>query len=257
MTTKPTIIVAVDREHLPELAVSLPTWRKNVEDFDLFPAMIIFDDDYDGMKESIARSEVFDMISMRHGPTRFISSRSIVGDMTRQGGQPITQREKMLTALAFAPLHVSTPTYLKLDTDTIALPVADSLLSCGVLKDAPIAAPRWGYTKPGSWIDTLDQWADQVAPGNVKPYREPAGRIARSKRIISYAMLGSTAFARQCLSLLGGSNRLPVPSQDTFYWYCCELLGKKCQRLSPNSLQWRHAGGNMRKLKELASEAMQ
>lgn len=252
MTTKPTIIVAVDREHLPELAVSLPTWRKNVDDFDRCPMIVIYDD-------ALSRDdlELAVRLTIDIDDSDFMPVSKIVGDMTRQGGQPITQREKMLTALAFAPFHIATLTYLKLDTDTIALPVVDSLLRCDVSNGSPIAAPRWGYTKPGSWIDTLDQWADRVAPGNAKPYRLPAGRITKSSRIISYAMLGSTMFARQCLSLLGDSNRLPVPSQDTFYWYCCELLGKKCQRLSPNSLQWRHAGGNMRKLKELAAEALQ
>ena len=250
--TNLTVIVGVDRQHLEELRVSLPTWVRNVDGLADFQFVMI--GDVESIDDDLSDDALLlaNMCGVNNVTFRDVSAILPAGFPPRHD---VTQRERMLTALAFAPSLVSTPTYLKLDTDTVALPVRDKLLSAKVTGSRPIAAPRWGYTKPGSWLDTLDLWSDQTAPGNAKPYRVASGGVAKSQRIISYAMLGDTEFAKRCLQMLT-SPRLPVPSQDTFYWYCAELLGREISRLSTSEICWRHAGGNMRKLKELAAEAM-
>lgn len=248
----PTVIVAVDSPHIRELALSLPTWAVNVPGIARWPFLFIGDDD-DSIRDG---REIFGESGIKR--VEFARASDILPS-DFPAGNAVTQRERMLTALAFAPLRVQTQLFLKLDTDTIALPgdgdgVVDSW--CKIHSNTPIAAPRWGYTKPGHWLDTLDRWADRVAPGNAKPYRLPSGGVAKSPRIISYAMLGDTSFARECLMLNGNANRLPVPSQDTFYWYCAALLGREVLRLPTPRIRWRHAGGNMDKLQSLASEAV-
>lgn len=248
----PTVTVAIDRHHLEELRVSLPTWVRNVDGFADFPFILI--GDVESIDDNLSNDALLlaNTCGVNNVTFRDVAAVLPAGFPSRHD---VTQRERMLTALAFAPSMVTTPTYLKLDTDTVALPVRDKLLSAKVTGSRPIAAPRWGYTKPGHWLDTLDLWSDQTAPGNAKPYRVASGGVAKSQRIISYAMLGDTAFANRCLRMLT-SPRLPVPSQDTFYWYCAMLLGREVSRFSTNEICWRHAGGNMRKLKKLAAESM-
>ncbi len=248
-TERPTIIVGVDAVHAAEWSVSLPTWLKNVPGIREFPFLVIADDP--------VTLEIAHGMVRHHELTAHVTSAYSILPKKFPRRFDVTQREMMLSALAFAPLEIETRCFFKIDTDTVAFPLVDCLLSTmpKVSSKRPFAAPRWGYTKPGHWVDTLDRWSDEVAPGNAKPYRVTSGGVARSNRFISYAMIGDTTFARECLSLAG--SRLPVPSQDTFYWYCAELLGRKVIRLNPHDTCWRHAGGNHGKLARLAAEALE
>lgn len=242
-----TTIVAVDQEHLEELRVSWPTWRANSRPITYSPLIVLCD------SENVR--DQLDFIDIEFEPLLV----SDVLPVSFPPGHHITQRERMLTALTYAAKVVSTDWFLKLDTDSIAFGGDDSLLDTDWDEDdspPDVVAPRWGYTKPGHWIDELDRWADLVAPHNAKPFRRMSGGVAKSSRIISYAMLGRTEFVRQCLAKVNGNGRLPVPSQDTFTWYAAELFQRRIKRLNPHTIRWKHAGGRLHKLRTLAAEAL-
>lgn len=257
-----TTIVAIDRQHLEELRVAWPTWAKNAPQC-VRRMLVIYDD------VSLECRVPEDMLHpdnpngigfmtnahgiVRHGEIKPIS---LILPKSFPLDNSVTQRERMLTALTYAPQFIDTPYFLKLDTDTIARKSGSPVLDSWFDGSPAIIAPRWGYTKPGHWLDTLDRWADVVAPGNEKPARVASGGVAKSARIISYAMFGRTDFAKRIVDLVesgGGQCRLPVPSQDTFSWYAATLFGEQVTRLSPAETGWKHCGGDMRKLRELAA----
>lgn len=260
-----TTIVAIDKTHLEELRLSWPTWERNAPECIRY--MLVIHDDMSA-NESIFPSQLDpdapDGIGFMTN-SRLVQSGAVVSASSLlPAGFPrdpnaTTQRERMLTALAMAPKLVQMSYYLKLDTDTIATKsgrsVADSWFA---YQDKPpaIIAPRWGYTKPGHWLDSLDRWADEVAPGNEKPKRESSGGVAKSPRIISYAMFGRTDFAKSMIELIEKRGRLPVPSQDTFSWYAASLFREPIVRLNPSASCWRHYGGNLNRLKLAAAEAV-
>lgn len=258
-----TAIVAIDRQHLEELRVAWPTWARNAPEC-MRRMLVIYDDVSSECRvpEFMLHPDEPTGIGfmtnsrgiVRHGAIKPISD--ILPESFPRDGVSVTQRERMLTALTHSPRFVDTPYFLKLDTDTVAADSGAYLDESWFDGSPAIIAPRWGYTKPGHWLDTLDRWADVVASGNEKPHRIMSGGIAKSKRIISYAMFGRTDFAKRIVDLVesgGGQCRLPVPSQDTFSWYAATLFGEQVVRLNPAETGWKHCGGNMRKLRELAA----
>ena len=249
-----TTIVAVDAEHLREFVVAFPTWVQNVRGFDRKSLLLLFD-------SNMSAGEIASLHAYSDCPVHV--DEILPPKFPRT--YAVTQRERMLSAIAYATRRVTTKWFLKLDTDTIAMPGGDWLYEAAVKNEdasggAVIIAPRWGYTKPGHWLDMLDLWADTVPQlrHSYRPKRTMSGNVAKSPRIISYAMFGRTDFANECLDLLADreGRRLPVPSQDTFAWYCAVAMQRDVVRVNPSGIRWRHAGGNYGKLTTLAREAL-
>jgi hypothetical protein len=247
-----TMLVAVDAPHLEELRIVWPTWVRHAPDVLAIPLLLVFDD----VSANAVWHPDLHWLHKAHGGLVTAPLSSVLPTGYSRNPATITQRERMLTGLVYAARHITTPWFLKLDTDTLAVPEGRFWSPDWFSPDTVLAAPRWGYTKPGHWLDTLDRWADVSAPGNVKPPRVMGEKIASSPRITSYAMWGRTDFARECLTLLGDEPRLPVPSQDTFCWFCAALLGRGVTRLRASQHCWRHAGGNRGKLERVAREVL-
>jgi hypothetical protein len=160
----------------------------------------------------------------------------------------LTQREKMLNSFVFVTAsHVRTTWYLKLDTDTVATRSGEWLLPEWFMPSedgnlpAFIASP-WGYTKPADSIMTLDEWGDSVADLarhprlNIIP-TAGANRVSH-RRIISWCFFGNTEATKQAAGYC--AKRLPVPSQDTFLWYCAARRQDFFRRVSMRQYGWAH-----------------
>ena len=135
-------------------------------------------------------------------------------------------RELMLSSFILGSAkYVDTPFFVKVDADTYFTDDQDVFQRRDFKYDA--VSHRWGYTKPGSWINTLDEY--------VGIHSEPYGHKHKAKRIQSICCLHKTEFVKTLANMFG--DRLPVPSHDTVLWYFAEHMpdrnwrGKNIRRL--------------------------
>lgn len=232
-----TTIVAVDQAHLVELRLVWPTWRTNRPEILENPLLIVCD---------ASNSEVEWQKKLRF--VDHPNKRLVLWDMPG-----IQQREKMLSSLVFvAAREVKTPWYLKLDTDTVATISGPWIRPEWFLPDEQGRVPAfvshpWGYTKPANALELLDDWADGIPQLSHYPrlnIRGPFGATAvRSKRIISWCFFGRTNWTAEVASY--ATDRLPIPSQDTFLWYCAARRGDHFRRVGMKNC-WRHVGRRSR-----------
>lgn len=211
-----TIVTAVTPNYLDKLKSTFPTWSK---------------------KKQFSNSDV---VIFHHG---FIDSslEDWLKEQPRKNVKLIpwempkfdSMRELMLSAFVLgAPGVVDTPYCVKIDCDTFFLDDQD------VFKDEhfcyDIAGHKWRYTKPGKWIAELDDWADKYKiPGNA--YLNASGRSEANKshrfghrRIASWICLQKTSFLLELAAIVAETTeRLPVPSHDTFVWYMAQRLPGK------------------------------
>lgn len=274
LLSETTIIVGLDAAHLREFQLSYPTWIKNKPELRDCPLLAVCD--FGELELEFMRLNFSEWPTHTGGVT--LCHRSLLPRCQNQ-------REKMLTALALLPSKIQTKYFLKLDTDTLATEPGGWLPDHLFRDDMAFIASPWSYTKPASALETLDRWAASFPACNkfaaTKPLAPQATRIDSEKdrifmpRITSYVYFGRTDWHREMAELvLAGSGssmasrivdsekaefppgRLPVPSQDTFHWYCAERLGVPYLRHRFSRHGWAHCGGSFRKLKELAAEAM-
>ena len=238
-----TTVVAVDTEHLHELAAVFPTWWHFKPEIFQRPIWVVRDAD-------VSASEIL-------RATRGCVDRIL--DISPTAHAFENQREKMLTAIVRACANVETPYYLKLDTDAVATEPGDWILPQWFDFDPVFVASPWGYTKPAAWMPQLDAWAS--AHPNLRDCRPPAyrmiGNTARCQRMISWCMFGKTKFARYVSEDLTGGvvGRLPVPSQDTLLWYIAERLRLPYVRVRMGRRGWRHVFG-LRRIQEAVRAAL-
>jgi hypothetical protein len=174
------------------------------------------------------------------------------------------QREKMLTALVHIPPHfVSTPYFLKLDTDCVAMGPGKWIEPWWFENDPVFVTSPWGYTKPANAIQILDDWGDTIEGLRDRPRLnipfDPSAGMVRHRRIISYVFFCRTNWAREtsdviCNSSTGG--RLPVPSQDTMHWYIAARRGDFFRTVNMKRYGWAHLSG-LDKIRHAAEEAQQ
>ncbi len=152
---------------------------------------------------------------------------------------PGGNRESMLTAFVkLVPQIVETPFWIKLDADCAASEGARLFPEIGD-GEYDVVGHRWGYTKPGAWLRTLEDWGDN-ALGSPRLFTEKELSAAdrairyRHERIQSFVCRYRTAFTREAAALTG--ERLPVPSEDTYHWYVAKRLGRPILRV--NAKQW-------------------
>ena len=227
-----TTVVAVDELHAEELRLVWPTWRHHRSELLGRPMLLVCDGDIP-LAEWEHRLEFLEHPRKRLVPWRMPG---------------VSQREKMLTSLVRAvALHVTTPWYLKLDTDTVAAGPADWLQPGWFEPDEASRLPvfisqPWGYTKPADAIERLDDWGDTIPALQQYPRLNlpvsPGSSRVRSRRIISWCFFGNTAWTEEAASYCSG--RLPIASQDTYLWYCAARSQQFYRAFRMTSLGWRH-----------------
>lgn len=212
-----TTVVALDAAHLDSFAGVLPTWHRHRPELMSRPWLIICDGqggDARRWRRQLCRLSLPSYeLAIWDWPNR---------DDTEFAG--MTQRERMLTSFVrVPPLMVTTPYWLKIDTDVVATERVEPFPDPEWFADMPVAvANPWGYTKPRHWIYNLEEWATTVpglaecAPLRLPPL-EQGGEVLRHKRIASAVCFVDTIWSRLADDLCPG--RLPVPSQDTYYYY--------------------------------------
>lgn len=236
-----TTTIAIDDIHVRELYHSFPTWRAFKPEIFQRPMIVLYD--------TTPTMEVAkDFID--HPDVAYVRVAAHVG---------IPQREKMLAALAFAPRFagIKTPWFLKLDVDAVATATNRNWIDDAWFTDSPaFVSNGWGYTKPGGWIGTLDDWADGIKmPGNRMNIALPnETRAVRHKRIISWLYFGRTDWHREVCGLYG--ERLPVPSHDTANWYVAHRRRDHYRRVRFASLGWRHIGSGINSIRHVARLAL-
>jgi hypothetical protein len=236
-----TLVVGVDEEHLAEWRLTWPTWARHRPELLGQPLLAVCD---------AARPESYWSRTLG-----FLGHPRVTVVTWQQPG--VSQREKMLTGLTLAPAaHVRTPWFLKLDTDAVAAAPGDWLpdewfAADGRGREPAFVASPWGYTKPADAILRLDDWGDGV-PGlkgrpRIAPPAVAGATLVRHKRVISWCFFGRTAWLREVTAPCGG--RLPVPSHDTFLWYCAERRGDFYRRVRMANAGWAHVACRGRLIK--------
>jgi len=211
-----TTIVALDPEHLWEFEQTWPTWRAFKPEILANPMMLLLDANIPRLwwkrhLDGFYDHPNFEMAWVVDTPSW-------------------SQRERMLTAMVAVTRSLTTPFYLKIDTDCVAMGPGEWIRPWWFDHGHKpvLIAPPWSYTKPADAIYRLDNWADGV-PGLAEHERldkrlkiryRPSSRLVKHRRIISYVMFGRTDWTAEMSRLAG--ERLPVPSQDTYLWYCAE-----------------------------------
>jgi len=225
-----TVVVGVDEQHLDEWRLTWPTWVRHRPEILRQPLLAVCDG---------ARPE-----SYWRQALRFVDHSHLTVVTWHQSD--VSQREKMLTGLTLAPaIHVRTPWFLKLDTDVVALTSGDWLPAEWFTADEhgrePVfVASPWGYTKPADALQRLDDWGDHVPefqgrPRLAVPFTPGATRV-RHKRISSWCFFGRTAWLREVTASCAGC--LPIPSHDTFLWYCAARRGDYYRRVRMTNAGW-------------------
>jgi hypothetical protein len=232
-----TTIVALDAEHLEEFRVAWPTWVALRPEILERPLLLLCDEG----AASGWWTQVLDWWK-RHLHFILADCRQVQIGSWGNAAEPWTQRERALHALVAGVQHVNTPWYLKLDTDTIAVKRADWIQGEWFADNPAFVTAAWSYTKPADAIQTLDDWADAVPgmqdfPRLDLPFDPNAKRVVH-KRIISYVFFGNTAWTNEMAATING--RLPVPSQDTFLWYCAARTKRHYRTVKMKKLGWRH-----------------
>lgn len=229
-----TLTVAADLEHLRELAVSWPTWLKFRPELKQFPMALLLDVAVP-FEHPVVKTVLAD-----HGDVQIVQ---VPLDST------MSQRERMLSSFVFlAPWVVKTKWLLKLDTDCLA--VRENADWCAEKQVAHDDAGRepvfwsssWGYTRPATAIQTLDDWGDGVAgvkefPRLDLPFDPKARAVTTPGRIISYVFFGRADWLRWASGLC---KRLPVPSQDTFLFFLAKRRGEFYRTSRMHRLGWEH-----------------
>lgn len=238
-----TTVTAVDDQHVKELELTWPTWRRHKPEIVANPLHVIVDGSASAWRQRL----------------EFIDH----PDLTVIGWEPSPQdwdqREKMLTALTVLPAqYVQTPWFLKLDTDAVATGPQKWIDEGRYFNERnAFTASPWGYSKPSHVLTDLDNWGDEIAA--LRQYKRlnlPFSMKARSvkcRRIISWLMFVNTRWNVEHLMPLLKGPRLPVPSQDTLLWYVAARRGDRIQRVRFNKLGWKHAPSLRRIRRAIAS----
>lgn len=233
-----TIVTGIDIGYIDKLLATYETWKHFKPEVLKMPMRVVYDTAtlaLDGRRmRRLAKA------ARRQADFQFVPW---------EGEYP-SQREKMLTALTFAPTtDVPTPWYLKIDADTVATRTAkwidDAWFEEKDGETPAFVTNPWNYTKPASFITRLQDWGDQQ-PGlkdhpRLQIEYSPDDRRAYHKRIISWLFFGNVAWTREVVGTLPTRN-LPVPSQDTFLWYCAARTDRRYVTHKMRRCGWGHMG---------------
>jgi hypothetical protein len=250
-----TLLTAIDAGYIDKLLATYETWTHFHPEVTRMPMIVLHD-----AEQLVPHGPRMRRLARMAARAKQADFRYVAWD-----GEYETQREKMLTGLTFAPeLQVQTPWYLKIDADTVATKrcewIQDEWFEPIKYHDTLSLPPAfvtnpWHYTKPAEFLDRLDDWGDDVwAMGDsdrLNIAHEPGARRAYHSRIISWLFFGNTEWTKLITGLLE-DRRLPVPSQDTFLWYCAARGGRRYRTLKMRKYGWGHMG--RRKNHEIAEK---
>ncbi len=227
-----TLLIAVDDNSSKQLALTWDTWLKFRPEIKRIPVVVIHDHRFDPMNTPLEKLS-------QHSNIRFVPWCLPEAE---------SQREQMLTAFVrVAAEEIQTAWYLKLDCDVVAMEESDWIDPAWFAPDdkgrlpAFIASP-WGYTKPADALAKLDDWGDSVPELQEHPRLtisyEPGSRLVRHPRIISWCFFGNTQWTKTVAAYAPG--RLPVPSQDTYLFYCAARRNDYFVRAKMSHRGWKH-----------------
>ena len=257
-----TVVLGVDRKHLDQLKMVWPTWvahkRESVANK---PLVVFFDREQIDQHELTALFAMHPDFSCVPWPPPDVVYEEDGSDRFHQ-----PQRTKMLSGfIHVAAKMVATPYWLKLDTDVTATGGPEDWVDPKWFEDNPaIVSQGWAYTKPPNQMMDLDAWVENnweelayfcgTKPLNMRP--NPGSDVLRHKRIISWCAFFNTDATQTCALMaekVCGLGRIPVPSQDGYFYYVAKRMGwpivmpnmKKLgwtQRLSNKAIQGAVAG---------------
>jgi len=194
-----TIVTAVTRDYLDLLYWGMGSWVYKPQLRG--KPLIVY---YNGMKEH----------RLHFIRSVYPDARFIYWDMPGE----ISISEKMFSSFVFGAVRdVKTPYYMKFDADAYCVNDMDIWNENDFNFD--LVGHKWGYTKPGYFIDILDNYYNGTN-NNI----DKSKRKTRQSRIESYCCLHRTEWVKNIASKFNG--RLPVPSHDTTLWYYANKEGK-------------------------------
>lgn len=228
-----TIAVVLDSRTAEQFRGVWPTWLKMKPWLRDFPWLIVYDAASMPHKQWIDKLAWF---NVRHS--------EIVPWVFRED---LDQRERMLTAwVKEVPRHIGTKHFAKIDAGVVATSSAPWPLPEWFNDGPAIIAPPWSYTKPKprreDWGAMLDTWSvtiDELAdcPPLSLPRLKAGEDKIRHPRVCGWCQIISTNFAYRVSQWFEG--RMPIPSQDTFQWYCAARLGEPINKIRMSRHGWK------------------
>lgn len=255
-----TTVIGVDQKHLEQLSLTIPTWRRHKISLWFHP-MIVFSE---GIPEEVIRKTVdHPNLTVVGWPPEGVTYE---GDGSSKWRNP--QRHKMLAGFVHVPAAmVSTPYWLKIDTDVIAKG-QDHWIDPEWFEEKPaIISHKWSFTRPGNQMMLLDLWVARNStvlkewsdkPPLMLTPKPGSGRLSH-KRIISQVAFFQTEFTMRCgiaAHQTCGPYQLPVPSQDGFLWYLAARAGLGIKRMNMKSRGWT-VRSTMKGIREQVCQAME
>ena len=190
-----TLVTACTPNYVDKLKWSLPSWNIKPQFRD--KKLILFHNGFDNLR-----------------PLKFVKNHFDVKFIPWDMPEYDNVRELMLSSFILGSAkHVKTRYFVKIDADAY-FTNPDNIFERRDFKHDAVSH-RWGYTKPGYWVNDLDMYylkKDTGKYGNC--YREP--------RIQSIVCLHKTEFVKTLAKEFG--ERLPVPSHDTVLWYFADRM---------------------------------
>jgi hypothetical protein len=245
--SKVTVVTACDEAHLWRLELVMPTW---IEVKGIDSQIIVFSHGFKPEDTNLTRYE-----NVKFVPWDIDGVRD--------------QRERMLSAFVFGVAeHVETEYFLKLDSDTVAL--NDHPWFMEDFYEYDMIGQKWGYTKPGQMVSTIDAWMDGLSKSEeIEGYLGTDGSYVltgdpskpwrmkhQCKRVISWIRLCKTQIAKDIANVCH-YDTMPVPSEDTLVWRWCYKLDLKWGQHKFNSYGWKHMGRPKRQvLEEMCNKAL-
>lgn len=216
-----TVVTAVDRAYLPSLKANFPKWMRT-----------------EGLIENR-------WICYYNGVTpedlAFMDGRAKLIPWNFPAAS--SQRENMLTAFVLGTARdVETEYWIKIDSDVKPMDIANRKYDFRLefprkAWHGVLAGHKWNYTKPGSFLVDLERWAavNPAFAGTKPVFKEDdyptmlAAKRYGHPRIASYICLHKSEFVRRAAAAAGA--RLPVPSHDSYLFYCAARWGLPIARL--------------------------
>ena len=243
------LVLGVDAYHLRQLALTLPTWKKCKPSLFNNPIIVFYDVEQVKAEDvrRVVRCEP-EFLSTVPWPMHGVL---FDGDGSDKWTNP--QRAKMLSGFVYVPgLFVRTPYWMKLDCDVVATGQDDWIDEKWFEEEPAIVSHPWSFTRPPNQMLDMDRWVEENkdklpssvvdnAPLNLVP-KEGSDRVGH-KRIISWCSFFHTKWTWEVakMTALGdGTYKLPVPSQDGYFWYMATRMGKGVVRTQMKKRGFEH-----------------
>lgn len=248
-----TIVLGLDAYHLEQLEVTWPTIVKHKPSTARVRKVVFYDGAQD-MEDRIDR--------LLHSPEVVVPwpDRAIdYGQGSTKWDSP--QRHKMLAGFLYtAAKHVTTPYWLKIDTDAVATGQDDWIREEWFEGCPDVIGPPWNYTKPATQMATLDRWAERhrlfsTPPLGLEP--APGATLLKHERVAGWCNFFATDMTRWCAEKCAdtvGYGQMPVPSLDGLLWYVATRSKSGVRRVRMKHYGWdvRNSMGSVREAAERA-----